>query len=46
VGSVTVHVCVSLIELLLWIVMGQVPTLQYMLLGVRGLLWPCLIITR
>jgi hypothetical protein len=33
VGSVTVHVCVSLIELLLWTVMGRVPALKYMLFG-------------
>jgi hypothetical protein len=38
VGSVTVRVCVSLIELLLWTVMGRVPALMYMLLGARGLL--------
>jgi hypothetical protein len=46
VGSVTVHVCVSLIELLLRTVMGRVPALEYMMLCVHGLLWSCLIVTR
>jgi hypothetical protein len=32
-GSVMVCVCVSLIELLLQIVMGWAPALEYMLLG-------------
>jgi hypothetical protein len=36
--SVTARVCVTLIELLLWTVMGQVPTLEYMLSCARGLL--------
>jgi hypothetical protein len=45
-GSVTVHVCVSMIELLLWKVMGQVPTLEYLLSGAHGLLWMYLIIAR
>jgi hypothetical protein len=42
--SVTVHVCVSMIELLLRTVMGRDPTLEYMSLGVSGLLWPCLVV--
>jgi hypothetical protein len=33
-----------LIKLLLRTVKGRVPALLYMLLGARGLLWPCLII--
>jgi hypothetical protein len=45
-GSVKVRVCVSLIELLLWIVMGRVPALEYMLLAAHGLLWQCLIVAR
>jgi hypothetical protein len=45
-GSVMVHVCLFLIELLLHAVMGWVPALEYMLLGARGLLWLCLIIAR
>jgi hypothetical protein len=37
-GSVMACTCVSLIELLLWMVMGWVPALKYMLSGVRQLL--------
>jgi hypothetical protein len=42
--SVTVNVCVSMIELLLRTVMGRDPALEYMSLGVSGLLWPCLVV--
>jgi hypothetical protein len=45
-GGVMAHICVSLIELPLGIVMGLFPALEYMLSGPHGLLQPCLIIVR
>jgi hypothetical protein len=42
-GIIMVRMRVSLAKLPLQTVMGQVPALVYMLLGVRGLLQPCLI---
>jgi hypothetical protein len=45
-GGVMTHICVSLIKLPLQIMMGHVPTLEYMLLGVHGLRRPCLIVVR
>jgi hypothetical protein len=40
VRTIMVFMCASLFELLCQAVMGQVPALEYLLLGARGLLWP------
>jgi hypothetical protein len=40
-----VRMCVSLVELPSWTMMGCVPVLEYMLLVAHGLLQQCLIIT-
>jgi hypothetical protein len=36
--------CIPVVELLYHAAIGRLPVLRYLLLGVRGLLWSCLVV--